>query len=298
MATWTWEYGEAGTGLHFTIVYDTDAGTFTVTSLEGKFDLNALWWDDGTSAGSDVKLSKQENALNMNGSGEDWDGMMKLSNAGLGKEGEDKNSFISENETAVFSLADFGITGDFDVANGGTLGVRATSVNGGDSIKLVDKEPVFDDGETEEDPDDFPLWPQDISNIVLYFDQTAGDVKPVNDKPDGNPKDTQPDGDGYYVVKIDGWPGDADDDLDNSIEAILAWLIENDPNIDADSDLLGAAIKGGTETTKFYAYGDHNTNGTDPDPFPAGAPTADGGPGGNVTPTSIDESYNYSQIFV
>ncbi|MBX3501691.1 MAG: hypothetical protein KF889_19800 [Alphaproteobacteria bacterium] len=261
MATWTWEYGEAGTGLHFTIVYDTEAGTFTVTSLEGKFDLNALWWDDGSSAGSDVKLSKQDNALNMNGSGEDWDGMMKLSNAGLGTEGEDKNSFISEGEVAVFSLADFGITGDFNVAGGGTLGVRATSVNGGDSIKLVDKDPVFDDGETEEDPDHFPEWESpSISHVTFYFDVPDGDARDikgiVGDKGANNP-------DGWFTVKFDNEALGLSNDLDDWYEDALAYIYANYGN-DLAAYLKGVSIKGGQQEV-WYDF-DNDPDDVD-DPF-------------------------------
>ena len=283
MATWVWEFGEAGSGLHFTITFDSDSGEFTVKSLEGSFDLNALWWNDGVDDGNSPELKGKDSSLNMNGTGEDWDGVMKLSSPGLGKDGEDKQTFVSEEESWTFKLEDFGITGDFDPASGGTLGVRATSVNGDGSIKLVDNEP---EGPPPPPPpaDDFPEFPQDISNIVLYFNQTEGDTKP------------KPEGDGYYLVKIDNVPEEADDDLDNWIGDVLAWLIANDPNIDADSDLLGAAIKGGTQTTQFYAYGDNNTNGTDPDPFPDGAPIADGG-GGNVPGPSIDQTYQYDALF-
>lgn len=252
MATYTWEYGAAGTNLHFTIVYDIDAGTFTVTSLEGKFDLNALWWDDGEDDGSGVKLSKADNSLNMNGSdSEDWDGMAKLSNAGLGKEGENKSSFISEGETAVFTLADFGITGDFDVANGGTLGVRATSVNGGDSIKLVDKEPVFYDPGNEPADDHFPEWgtgPDNpgISHVTFYFDTPDGFTTPDGDLLDikgivGSKGANDPDG--WFTVKLDvegtGVSNDLDDWADDALAAIYAEYG------DLSAYLEGVSIKGG-----------------------------------------------------
>lgn len=286
MANWIWEYGSAGSGLHFTITYDSATG-FTVESLEGKFDLNALWWDDGTNDGSAPKLKGADSSLNMNGSGaDDWDGYAKLSNAGLGKAGENKASFISEGETATFALADFGITGDFDPESGGTLGVRATSVNGGDSFKLIDTDPE----QPEEPPvaDDFPLWPQNVSHVVLYFDQDAGDTKP------------NPGGDGFYTVKIDGTSGLAPNDLDAWIQDALDELIAADPNIDASSDLLGAVIKGGNVvgSTAFYAYGDHNLNGTAPDTIPAGAPQIDyPPPQGDVNGPEIDATYLYSVLF-
>lgn len=286
MASWTWEFGAAGSGVHFTIVYDTATSSFTVTSMEGEFDLNALWWDDGVDDGTGVKLAKSDSSLNMNGSGAtDWDGMAKLSSSGLGSEGEDKPSFISEGETAVFSLADFGITGMFDPASGGTLGVRATSVNGGDSFKLVDTTPEWDPDTPQ---DDFPIWPQDISNIVLYFQQDDGDTKP------------NPDGDGFYTVKIDGVSG-APDDLDDWIADVLTYLVANDPNIDADSDLLGVAIKGGNVagSTQYFAYGDHNTNGTDADVIPDGAPLIeyDNPAQGQVPGPYIDATFDYDLLF-
>jgi hypothetical protein len=134
--------------------------------------------------------------------------------------------------------------------------------------------------------DDFPTWPQDISNVVLYFAGSAGnDVKPD--------VESGPDGDGFYLVKIDNWPGAAaDDDLDNSIGTILDYL-----GID-DSLLLGAAIKGGTQTTQFYAYGDNNTNGDAADVIPTGAPDFETPPAqGQVPGPEIDASMNYGDIF-
>ncbi|MFN3547991.1 MAG: hypothetical protein ACK4U0_10920 [Mesorhizobium sp.] len=266
MATYTWEYGAAGTGLHFTIVYDIDAGTFTVNSLEGKFDLNALWWDDGENDGAGVKLSKSDNALNMNGSdSDDWDGMMKLSNAGLGKEGENKTTFVSEGESWTFNAADFGFTGDFDPANGGTLGVRATSVNGGDSIKLVDKEPVFFDPGNEPADDHFPDFKEaegrDISHVTFYFDtpdgfefDTSGTINPT-----GKGNSTTNTADGWFTVKLDvegtGVSNDLDDWADDALAAIYADYG------DLSSYLEGVSIKGGQKEV-WYEF-DNNPNDDD-----------------------------------
>ena len=61
--------------------------------------------------------------------------------------------------------------------------------------------------------DHFPTWPQDISNVVLYFAADgANDPDDVND-------------DGYVLVKIDNWPGSGDDDLDNSLDTIMDYLL-------------------------------------------------------------------------
>jgi hypothetical protein len=134
------------------------------------------------------------------------------------------------------------------------IGFRATSVgdNREDSLKLVETgtfHPPKDD-----DPDFFPELSQGISHVMLVFGVKEGGGS-----------------DGYYTVKIDEFPGGEDQvfDLDNDIEAILAWLIECDPNITADTPLLGALIKSGNNVpTQFYAYGDNNLNGTDPDDLP------------------------------
>jgi hypothetical protein len=282
MATYTWDFGSVAEGLAFTIVFEN--GTFTVTVTHGSMNLNALYWTDGDSTANEgggltgFTGAKSENSLNMNGTGEVWDGGIKISDAGLGKTPPD--SYIvagSGHDSFTIDAA------NFDPANFGTLGVRATSTSTeSGSIKWVE-DPV----EPEDPADDFPTWPQDISNIVLYFDQDAGDTKPGG-------------GDGFYLVKIDGVPPGADDDLDQWIDDALAWLIANDPNIDANSDLLGAAIKGGNDagSTQFYAYGDHNTNGTDPDPVPAGAPDIETPPAqGQVPGNEIDKSYDYDVVF-
>jgi|GEM_PF-1930200 len=326
MATYTWDYGAAGSGLHFTIVFDTSTNKFTVSSHEGSFDLNALWWGDDEADGAEPTLSKADNSLNMNGANTvwddqgnatsediDWDGYQKLSKPGLGTEGEDKSSFISEGETEEF-CADQAFIDFVASLNGAdfTLGVRATSVNGDGSIKFADTDPEYDDGTPPQGSDDFPEWPQDISNVVLVFDTTDGDTKPIEGKVDGsgsennpdkagypiNPNDPQ-DGDGYYTVKIDNWPDNASDDLDNSIDEILAYLIANDPNVDAETELLGVVIKGGNQAdTEFFAYGDNNLNGTDPDPLPDGIGFELPGDSGNVDPPSaIDQSYDYADVF-
>lgn len=264
----------------------------TVTAVEGSADFNAFYWGDDVNDGNSVGL---KGPLNMNGEGSvydgqpvDWDGAQRLSDPGLGRAGQNKDTFIAEGGEKTFTL---NMSAE-DFANLDFLGIRATSVNGGDSLKLVGQP------EVEEPPpppaDDFPMWGQDISNVILVFDQTAGDDSPVvRDKG----KIIQQ-GDGYYTVKIDNWPGAADDDLDNSIDDILAWLIANDPNIDANSDLLGVIIKGGIQDTNFYAYGDNNTNGTAPDTPPEGLGLSWDGSSNPQPANAVDESYDYAAVIV
>lgn len=131
--------------------------------------------------------------------------------------------------------------------------------------------------------DYFPAWGQNISNIVLVFDTASGDT-PINGRADG-----------YYTVKIDGITGSAPRDLDTWIDAILAYLNDNDPILSAsDPVFLGAVIKGGTQITKFFTYGSGD-NGEDS--LPEGIGFSLNGTSANVNPTNaIDVTYNYGDI--
>ena len=156
MTTYTWEYGSAASGLQFTIVYDDTTNEFTVESLVGSFDLNALWFSDGNTTSDGYVLIKSDNSLNMSGPNtvwDDgtssaqtivWDDYAKLSKPG-GANVEGKIGFISEGETQTFTLAALGLT-TFDPIAYDTLGVRATSVNGNGEIKWADAEPEIDEG--------------------------------------------------------------------------------------------------------------------------------------------------------
>ncbi|RWA87438.1 MAG: hypothetical protein EOQ32_24740 [Mesorhizobium sp.] len=105
---------------------------FIITSVQGTGDLNAIWWSDGDSTvDGNITLTKSDSSLNMNGTGIVWDGYDYLSSAGLGKLGEGKSTFISQGETLTY-------TASVNLTDISTLGIRATSVNGGDSIKGVD----------------------------------------------------------------------------------------------------------------------------------------------------------------
>lgn len=276
-------------GLEFSIRVYLDGGVYKaeITVLEGHADFNALYWGDDISGNSSFSgFTGRDKALNMNGAEGsnylghpvEWDGAQKLSSAGLGPEGESKSTFLEAGETATFELTGLTSLDDLDY-----LGVRATSTSTeSGSIKTISV-PT----EEPEPEDDFPQWAQDISNIILVFDQDAGDTKPV------------PGGDGYYTVKIDNWPAAADDDVDNTIDDIMAYLIANDAFILDDSNLMGVVIKGGLQETQFFAYGDYNTNGTDPDALPAGIGfTLTGGHENVQPPNAVDTSYDYDLIFV
>jgi hypothetical protein len=97
--------------------------TFSVTCVSGYADINALYWNDGIADGSNFDLgTKKDNSLNMNGTGEDWDGGVKLSSTGIGPMGEAKPTYLQAGET-------YNVTAAVDWATLDTLGVRATSTS-------------------------------------------------------------------------------------------------------------------------------------------------------------------------
>ncbi|MDX1375863.1 MAG: hypothetical protein R3357_09895 [Burkholderiales bacterium] len=245
--------------------------------------------DAGINDDGSMTFAGADNALNMNGVDAVWDGGIKLSNAGLGP--EDEGTFSDNWDTDVDGNPCYSFCADGDItAFLATLGVRATSTSteeGGEgSIKWIgsDEPPVPPQEEEDHFPDFKEVWGSDISNVVLYFDADTtnlveikqgvfsnGDTNPVDGKKDGTgqgyPNDLADpiDGDGYYTVKIDNWPGGASDDLDDNLDEILAYLIATDPYIGDDTVLLGASIKGGQEE-HFYAL----DNNHDEDPVPGG----------------------------
>lgn len=238
-------------------------------------DLNGLFLDH-KEGGNAKTIVDGEKANNLNGLTDDngnailWDWSESLGSTVGGSDGNTSNTTGKAYFTG--SLADL---------DGATVGLRATSTgfDSAGSLKLAGEIVVPD-----EPPvvlNDFPTWAQDISHVVLYFDQAKGDTT----------------GDGYYTVKLDNWPASGDDDLDNSIDDIVDWLIANDPSIDAGSDLLGVVIKGGNEPTQYFAYGAHNANGTDADVVPAGAPQIETPPKqGIVDGSEIDMTYDYGDV--
>lgn len=112
-----------------------------ITCDEGYCDLNAIYWGDGDGTAGEGTMSgfdgKKDSALNMNGSGEAWDAGMKLSSAGLGKDGVNKSTYMTAGET----MNAFKINANWDDLN--SFGVRATSTSTeGGSIKGVGSDPV------------------------------------------------------------------------------------------------------------------------------------------------------------
>jgi hypothetical protein len=97
-------------GLAFEVLVD-ETGHVKITCTEGHADLNALYWGDGIADAVAFDLgTKKDNSLNMNGSGMDLDGGLKLSSTGLGSAGTDKPTYLVAGESYETNI-DLGANG-------------------------------------------------------------------------------------------------------------------------------------------------------------------------------------------
>lgn len=280
-----------GNGLVINIyATEIEGGGFTlrVEVAEGYADLRGFFLDGATATSSslgalDTTLAKD---VNMNGTGVTFDNAYEIGSAGMGKDDIGEVTFTFGGSLADLDNADFGIR---------ATSVGATADSRGDSVKLVGK---FDIPEPPVVEDHFPDFDKDISHFTMYFDVETGDTKY--------------DADGVYTVKMDV-PGKFDDDLDNSIDKVLDYLIANDPYVTSADQLLGVAIKGGNVGTADGSYdtyfamdGDNTANLTDvptdkkndgdetvtawvsPDAVPTG---------GLVQNNDIDATISYDAVF-
>ncbi len=113
---------------------------FDIKCVSGFADINAIYWSDGDAVAGEGSTTgfdaKKDSSLNMNGSGEAWDGGLKLSSAGLGPAGWDK-------PTALTAGEHYGVTASLSWDSLDTFGLRATSTStAGGSIKGVDGDSV------------------------------------------------------------------------------------------------------------------------------------------------------------
>jgi hypothetical protein len=243
----------------------------TVKVVEGVADLRGFFMDVGDGvAGVDVEgVAQRDYAIadesvtsvgsrdnNMNGTGEQFDVGVEIGSAGIGKDD------ISQ---ATFTLEGVSL----EQLDGLTFGVRATSVgedrDGG--VKLLGEfdipeppaDPETPPAEPPADPEtppaeppvvppvpvpsvdgNFPQLPDNITSIVLVYNTPSGDAN----------------GDGYYAAKVENVSWVVEDDLDLWLVDATNYLQANDPNIDANTQLLGVAIthSDGTSTpTGYYA---------------------------------------------
>ncbi|KIC14266.1 hypothetical protein RA20_21225 [Leisingera sp. ANG-Vp] len=237
---------------------------FEYKLVSGIADLNGFYVDIGNDGGGISKLGRGNNMKGRDSDGDALDGFDVAEKIGTAGGNDDDTT----EGTLTYSLAELGISSLEELADA-EIGIRATSVGEyrEDSLKLAGTGEFCPD--EDPDGDDFPEWGQDISNITFVFNQSEGDTS----------------GDGFYTVKVNV-PGELGDDPDEYIEDLLEDLIAFDPNLEPDADLEGIVLKGGMETTEFFAYGSHNMNGEDPDPLPVGIGFSLPGDHGNVVPVN------------
>ena len=157
-------------GLSYTVVLtETDSGvTASITVNEGHMDVNALYWGDDEFDGESVNLG---GPLNMNGAGSqldgepvEWDDALALSSPGLGPDGTDKETYLTEGETLTVELD--GLTLD-DIE---FFGIRATSTSNDEgSIKGVSA-PDEDNGDDDDDDDDDGADPATYEKVFFVDD--------------------------------------------------------------------------------------------------------------------------------
>jgi len=218
--------------------------TFEIACKKGSLDVNALFLSDGDKNGNEKIATtindKVDNSLNMNGTKVAWDESFGLSSTGLKGPASDKETFITEGDSYFTTQ-----TVSFDSLQ--TLGIRATSVNGGDSIKGVGAGfefiPAPDD--TAQETNYFPTLDHGLSYATFYFAidddaaLAAADLKGIKLDKGGHV------GDGVYTVKVD-FPGNAGTDLDTYYQSILDALVNNGNSpVSADSVVLGVGIHAG-----------------------------------------------------
>lgn len=128
-------------GLSYTVsLYEQDGQILAdISVLEGSMDVNAVYYGDDVFSGGSVSLS---GPLNMNGSSLDgekiqWDEAIKLSDPGIGPEGDDKETYLHAGDTLTLEL-DADSLDAIDI-----FGIRATSTSTDEgSIKAVSDDPA------------------------------------------------------------------------------------------------------------------------------------------------------------
>ncbi|MCE0507353.1 hypothetical protein LR948_18505 [Roseivivax sp. GX 12232] len=216
--------------LAYTVTVYCEGGEFfaDITVTSGAMDVNALYMADASHEGESESLS---GPLNMNGGGGtyqgeevQWDSAIELSDPGLGREGESKETYLTEGETYSVPL-DIDSLDEVEF-----VGVRATSTSTeGGSIKGVSGEP--------EEPED----PQDqLYEKVFFADAVSDDGVPssgialLSEEPQPNtfgnlflPEDTEPTFENYVSYFENELNGDI-----TSIETVAFYDIDDAGNLE------------------------------------------------------------------
>lgn len=257
-------------GLSYTVtVFENDDGMIqaTITMTEGSMDVNALYWGDDDFSGASANLG---GPLNMNGEGSQyegervqWDGAEELSRPGLGREGEDKETFLGEGDSLTIDLEDVHSLDEIDF-----IGIRATSVNGDGSIKGVSGDPEVEDPEEPEEPEDpdEPEDPEEPEEPATYgkvwFAEFNEDGEPAGGfqinaiEPDPNEFDvpfleegTEPTFENYLnrYLELSGNNGDSEHQPDVSDLAIIVFFDTNEDGSVGEELFRIEAPEGGFE---------------------------------------------------
>jgi VCBS repeat-containing protein len=281
MSEYRWTFGAAGSGLHVTVTIDTTAETFTVASLEGSFDLNALWFSDGDAlVEGNTTLPRGQNDLRMHGAGGlAWDFFGFVSGTGLGKEGRAKHSFFDQGETQTYSLSQLGLDAhDAEALSAMSLGLRASAVNvkgrGGGHERLVSLKAELlggDDGPCNRAPDAYDdariaAAGSSVTGTLLAQDPDTGDdvdfallgAAPAGFSLDGETGAWRFDASGYdslggtdsAEVKIAFRASDAAGLSDDAVLTIFVTGNNDAPDAAAGT---GAVLAGGTTTGTLEA---------------------------------------------
>ena len=178
-------------------------------------DVNAIYYGDDDFSGKSENLG---GPLNMNGSRIDgekvqWDGAFAVSDPGLGRDADTKESFLTEGETLTVELPGISSLDEIDV-----LGVRATSTSTEDgSIKGVS-----DDPEEPEEPED-PVFDKVFFGNNYEDASDAMGAFVLAEEPDPNtfgvpslPEGTEPTFDNYVDYYVSDLGGDI-----TTVEAVI-----------------------------------------------------------------------------
>lgn len=168
-------------GLAYTVTIYEENGAFfaDITVDEGAMDVNAIYFGDDDFSGSSESL---KGPLNMNGASLDgekvqWDEAVKLSDPGLGPEGDGKATYLQSGDTLTVSL-DIGSLDEIDV-----FGIRATSTTtDAGSIKGVS-----DDPEEPEDPEEPVYEKVFFGEVISEAGGPLGGTYILDEEPDPNP---------------------------------------------------------------------------------------------------------------
>lgn len=276
-------------------------------------DIIGVYFDFFNNGGNVDKLG---GGNNMKGYGDGFDVGYEEGEAGLKDPANvDGSMTFSVEELKKFDFVDLegnALTGDglMKAFAETEIGIRATSTgeDGEGSLKIGAVGEYCPPDEKDDDwfPDFKEKFNSDISNVVVYFNIPGedGECKVYTVKidnwegkltlldHDGKPK-LDEGGKIQFVTGENGRPKtvlDLSNDLDDSWDAILAYIIANDDNINEATPVLGAAIKGGRKE-EFFGVDEYDTSGdTDPDEMPCGLQDF-------ITDSSLDKEFDAVDVF-